>query len=269
MSMGLSAQLRAGTRRAHRTVENVAFMRAFLRGTVDGRAYGRLLSFYLHLYTALEEALERHRDHPAIGPIARPELYRREAVLADLAHFAKLHPIELSASPATRAYVERIGVLADAQPHLLVAHAYTRYLGDLSGGQILRNIVARAFRLSGRDGLGFYDFEHHRKPTRLPAVRACRKITVTIGSRRVKASRKNQSDSMHTGFRGRLLGKVLLLASRTHSKLTSHGGGCELHLFCDRPLSCAQCGAAQSPELDSGQNRQSAVQTTMACGPAT
>ena len=48
--------------------------------------------------------------------------------------------------------------LADRRPELLVAHAYTRYLGDLSGGPILRRITARAFGLVGDAGLAFYAF---------------------------------------------------------------------------------------------------------------
>jgi heme oxygenase len=43
-------------------------------------------------------------------------------------------------------------------PELLIAHAYTRYLGDLSGGQILRRIAAYALRLEGPAGLRFYEF---------------------------------------------------------------------------------------------------------------
>jgi heme oxygenase len=39
----------------------------------------------------------------------------------------------------------------------LVAHAYARYLGDLSGGQILKPLVARALGLAP-DQLTFYDF---------------------------------------------------------------------------------------------------------------
>jgi heme oxygenase len=41
---------------------------------------------------------------------------------------------------------------------LLVAHAYVRYLGDLSGGQALRKVVGRGLGLSGSEGLSFYDF---------------------------------------------------------------------------------------------------------------
>ncbi len=36
-------------------------------------------------------------------------------------------------SPATQAYVARIQEVAQTQPYLLVAHQYTRYLGDLFG----------------------------------------------------------------------------------------------------------------------------------------
>jgi heme oxygenase (biliverdin-producing, ferredoxin) len=43
-------------------------------------------------------------------------------------------------------------------PGLLVAHAYVRYLGDLSGGQIVRRIVAKSLHLSSDAGLRFYDF---------------------------------------------------------------------------------------------------------------
>ena len=38
-------------------------------------------------------------------------------------------------------------------------HAYTRYLGDLSGGQALRNIVRSALELPEGEGTCFYEFE--------------------------------------------------------------------------------------------------------------
>jgi len=39
-----------------------------------------------------------------------------------------------------------------------VGHHYTRYIGDLSGGQILKNIAQKAMGLGDHDGLRFYEF---------------------------------------------------------------------------------------------------------------
>lgn len=43
---------------------------------------------------------------------------------------------------------------------LLVAHAYTRYMGDLSGGQVLKKVAQRAMKLPPTgEGLEFYQFD--------------------------------------------------------------------------------------------------------------
>ena len=47
---------------------------------------------------------------------------------------------------------------AQTAPELLVGHHYTRYLGDLSGGQILKNIAQKAMNNPTDDGLHFYVF---------------------------------------------------------------------------------------------------------------
>jgi heme oxygenase len=39
-----------------------------------------------------------------------------------------------------------------------VGHHYTRYLGDLSGGQILKTIAQKAMNMPSDDGLRFYEF---------------------------------------------------------------------------------------------------------------
>jgi hypothetical protein len=48
--------------------------------------------------------------------------------------------------------------LDQSRPALLLAHAYVRYLGDLSAGQLLRGIVARGAALAGTTAVAFYDF---------------------------------------------------------------------------------------------------------------
>ena len=65
----------------------------------------------------------------------------------------------MTLSPATKAYVDRITQIGEEKPELLVAHAYTRYLGDLSGGQILKKIAQRGMGLKGSEGLAFYEFD--------------------------------------------------------------------------------------------------------------
>ena len=66
--------------------------------------------------------------------------------------------MEIKPSEACIQYVERIHEVADKDPYLLVGHHYTRYLGDLSGGQILKGIAEKALDLPRNEGLHFYDF---------------------------------------------------------------------------------------------------------------
>ena len=59
--------------------------------------------------------------------------------------------------------MNRINQISKEKPELLVAHAYTRYLGDLSGGQILKKIAQRGMGLQGSEGLAFYEFDKIEK----------------------------------------------------------------------------------------------------------
>lgn len=155
----LSDMLREGTREAHRAAERGPAVRSFLRGDLGRAGYIRLLAGLLRTYAALEAGLVRHRAHPCVGPIVIPALFRAPALAADLAHF--LGPDwqdHLPDSPAGERYAAHLLRLARRDPALLVAHAYTRYLGDLSGGQVLRARAAAALGLSERAGLSFYDF---------------------------------------------------------------------------------------------------------------
>ncbi|MBD1821095.1 biliverdin-producing heme oxygenase [Cyanobacteria bacterium FACHB-DQ100] len=54
----------------------------------------------------------------------------------------------------------------NTNPVLLIAHAYTCYLGDLSGGQALKRIVRSALKLQTVQSTEFYEFEQ------LPTVEA-------------------------------------------------------------------------------------------------
>ena len=65
----------------------------------------------------------------------------------------------ITPSDSAQLYANRIRELGLKDPLLLVAHHYTRYLGDLSGGQILKGIAQKAMNLREGEGLHFYEFE--------------------------------------------------------------------------------------------------------------
>ena len=73
------------------------------------------------------------------------------------------HPIhtDLIASPPKpfAEYKGRLEHLADSDPIRLLAHAYVRYLGDLSGGQFIRRRIAKAYELEDGAGVSFYEFK--------------------------------------------------------------------------------------------------------------
>jgi hypothetical protein len=71
-----------------------------------------------------------------------------------------LAPVFFSPAPALQNFLQHIHHLSTSpgQAPLLLAHAYVRYLGDLSGGQIIGGRIKRAYGLKGQEGTAFYDF---------------------------------------------------------------------------------------------------------------
>jgi heme oxygenase len=162
MPVALASQLREGTKKSHTMAENTGFVSCFLKGVVDKASYRTLVSDLFFVYTAMEEEIGRLRaaGHPVVGPVGFPELDRRETLEQDLAfYFGDNWRSSVQATPAAQEYVARIRQVAQEAPELLVGHHYTRYIGDLSGGQILKNIAQKAMNLGEHDGLRFYEFE--------------------------------------------------------------------------------------------------------------
>ena len=155
----LAEQLRTDTRVLHTEVERAGVMRLLLRGQLDRPGYCALLRNLHAIYAALEPALAHHAAHPAVAPVVFEALRRSEPIAADLVdlHGADWHaaiPLRM----ATERYVARLHELDAHAPELLVAHAYLRYLGDLSGGQMLRKIVAESPHLAPGSSTRFYEF---------------------------------------------------------------------------------------------------------------
>lgn len=155
--MTLSRFLRDGTTEAHRQAERSAFVEMFVHGSLDRDTYTRHLLALHGVYEALEAGLVRWRDDRRVGRFHLPELWRREALAADLEFLIGPAWRRWPAVPAARRYVEQLEALSGESPLRLVSHAYVRYLGDLSGGRVLRRLAARILGLED-DGLRFYEF---------------------------------------------------------------------------------------------------------------
>lgn len=160
MSSNLAQKLREGTKKSHTMAENTGFVACFLKGTVEKTSYRKLVSNLYFVYSAMEEEMARHQGHPILSQIYFPELNRKEALERDLVYYYGPNwRSEVTPSDAAQAYVDRIREISNTAPELLVAHSYTRYLGDLSGGQILKGIAQRGMNLTDAAGTNFYEFK--------------------------------------------------------------------------------------------------------------
>ena len=160
MSSNLATKLREGTKKSHTMAENVGFIKCFLKGTVEKTSYRKLVSNLYFVYTAMEEEMDRHHQHPIVSKFYFPELHRKASLEQDLSYYYGPNWREQVAPSATaKEYVQRIRDISASEPELLAAHSYTRYLGDLSGGQILKGIAQRGMNLTSGEGTAFYEFE--------------------------------------------------------------------------------------------------------------
>lgn len=160
MSSNLATKLREGTKKAHTMAENTGFIACFLKGTVEKESYRKLVANFYFVYSAMEEEMRRHQDHPILSNVYFPELERKETLEQDLAYyFGKNWRDQVAPSTATQSYVARIHQIANVSPELLIAHSYTRYIGDLSGGQILKKIAQNGMNLTEGEGTSFYEFK--------------------------------------------------------------------------------------------------------------
>ncbi|MCC5840786.1 MAG: biliverdin-producing heme oxygenase [Opitutales bacterium] len=159
-SPSFAERLKKETRRVHTMAEKTAFMRGFLRGTSTVESYTRLLRGLVEIYRPMEAAIQEQKTHPVLSLFHFPAVFRVKSLEKDLAFLAGPFWESAIAVPrAAVAYRAELEELAERAPELLPAHAYTRYMGDVSGGQILKKIAANSMGLAPNGGgLDFYEF---------------------------------------------------------------------------------------------------------------
>ena len=84
--------------------------------------------------------------------------------------------------PAVDQYLNHLEALAEAQPILLAAHAYTQHSAVASGGQIISKLVRKGLNLKGEPGAGTAAF------------------TFSVPPRDLKSTLKAELDSLESGL---------------------------------------------------------------------
>lgn len=152
----LSAALHDSTMEAHEQAEHATFITKLMNGegTADGLV--ALLRQSLPVYEALEDECRAIGTDPRIAAILDPRLDRTDSLRADLeAHALEGRSCDVIV-PAVADYVVELRACSGS-PAAMIGHHYVRYLGDLSGGQIVKTMVRRHYGLE--DGLTFYEFD--------------------------------------------------------------------------------------------------------------
>lgn len=161
-----STLIRTASHEQHMEAETSTFMSDLLGGRLGVDAYARYTEQLWFVYEALESGARGLTSDPVAGPFVQPELFRLPSLERDLAHLrGPGWRSTLTALPATRTYAARVAECARTWPSGYVAHHYTRYLGDLSGGQIIRGKAEKTWGFERKgDGVRFYVFEDISNP---------------------------------------------------------------------------------------------------------
>ena len=156
--MSISKLLRESSKPQHQEAENSTFIVELMKGQLNVDAYKKYLVNLAWLYLALEEKIQEGEPAPSTEMLWDARLNRLNAISEDLAQLGIENWQETTEpSMAMKSYIDHIKSLNGKSDHKLIAHHYTRYLGDLSGGQAIAALVARHYGIS-REQLNFYSF---------------------------------------------------------------------------------------------------------------
>lgn len=159
-SSGLALLLDDGTRKSHSVAENTAFVTGFFRGIEKRENFASLVASLYFVYKAMEESFENVED-ARVRALDFKSLRRVESLETDMEYYyGESWRSSVAPSRATKDYIARIQEVSSDpnKAYLLIAHQYTRYLGDLFGGQMMGGMATRSLGLDPGKGVAFYNF---------------------------------------------------------------------------------------------------------------
>jgi heme oxygenase len=155
-TLGFADLARERTTALHQEAEQSGIVAAIISGRVRRDGYTVYVRNLLPVYVEMEKGLLHHES--LMRGLFRPELLRAPALERDLTHLAgKAWETHVPLLTEGTTYARRLVEICGRDPALLVEHVYTRYLGDLAGGTVLRSRLSGAGQMDP-SCLSFYTF---------------------------------------------------------------------------------------------------------------
>nr|QKY14911.1 chain a, heme oxygenase (HMOX) [Polytomella parva] len=130
----------------------------------DKKLWGQSISNFYQVFKALEQQLTINFCNPRLQIFEAPlsKIFRTSAFEKDLEYFlGKNWEEKVHATPAIKEYIDHVKYLGMRDPVLLLVHAYTQHLAITSGGQIIRRVARKQFKLPEDAGTFTFDFDQY------------------------------------------------------------------------------------------------------------
>jgi heme oxygenase len=152
-----SNQLKSSTMKAHEAIERNEFINRIFKMQISRQEYALLVNGFKEVYKSMERAITRNFSDEDLYKFRFDKLKRVSRLEQDVSYWGEVPIIShRKLQIAVGDYLKKIENLSQKNPHLLWAHLYVRYFGDLSGGQMMAIFLAKNF--GSDEGLSFYEF---------------------------------------------------------------------------------------------------------------
>lgn len=160
-------RMKEETLEAHDESKDSGFAVTIMSGEWSPLAFVEWQRALYPVYNTLETVLKKNRKDPILSIFDHRKLDRSERILHDLATYGVDPVLDPSPLPCVQDYVACVADTDGSTPRVLAYH-YTRYMGDMIGGQVIARSMKEKYGMSD-DSLTCYDFKelgdlhHYRK----------------------------------------------------------------------------------------------------------
>lgn len=160
-------RMKEETLEAHDESKDSGFAVTIMSGEWSPLAFVEWQRALYPVYNTLETVLRKNRKDPILSIFDHRKLDRSERILHDLSTYNVDPVLDPSPLPCVQDYVACVADTDGSTPRVLAYH-YTRYMGDMIGGQVIARSMKEKYGMS-EDSLTCYDFSelgdlhHYRK----------------------------------------------------------------------------------------------------------